>query len=64
MTPDGAPVYAESEAYPGAYIALCHSGVTLASFHAGPLSDALSRSNLQSDLAPFHHRRFNVSTNA
>lgn len=64
MTPDGAPVYAESEAYPGAFIALCHSGVTLASFHAGLLSDVLSRSSLGDDFVPFHHRRFNVSTNA
>ena len=64
MTPDGAPVYAESENCPGAFIALCHSGVTLASFHAGLLSDALSRSSLGDDFVPFHHRRFNVSTNA
>src|SRR5690606_12662807 len=49
MTPDGAPVYAESEAYPGAFIALCHSGVTLASFHAGLLFAVLSRSSLGDD---------------
>ena len=35
MTPDGHPVYASSVSHPGADIATCHSGVTLASFHAG-----------------------------
>jgi hypothetical protein len=35
MTPDGCPVYAGSVDQPGAWIALCHSGITLAAFHAG-----------------------------
>ena len=64
MTTDGSPVYAQSEALPGAFIALCHSGVTLASFHAGLFSQALGRAELGDDLTPFHHRRFNVSTTA
>lgn len=64
MTADGNPVYAESDSMPGAFVALCHSGVTLASFHAGLLSQALGRAELGNDLTPFHHRRFNVSTTA
>ncbi|MFM0365515.1 NAD(P)/FAD-dependent oxidoreductase [Paraburkholderia sediminicola] len=60
MTPDGAPVYASSPLYPGADIALCHSGVTLASFHAGPYARALAGGLLPNTLDVFHHDRFNV----
>lgn len=34
LTPDGYPVYQESTTCPGAFVASCHSGVTLASVHA------------------------------
>ncbi|MFC4278406.1 NAD(P)/FAD-dependent oxidoreductase [Achromobacter aloeverae] len=34
MTPDGAPIYQESPAFPGAFIATSHSGVSLAGAHA------------------------------
>lgn len=61
MTPDGVPVYAESAQYPGAWTALCHSGVTLASFHAGPLARALADGALPESLEIFHHERFDVS---
>ncbi|CAM4045565.1 NAD(P)/FAD-dependent oxidoreductase [Bordetella tumulicola] len=60
MTPDGCPVYAGAADYPGAWIALCHSGVTLASFHAGPLAHALAGGTLPTFLDVFHHERFNV----
>ncbi|MCD0503733.1 NAD(P)/FAD-dependent oxidoreductase [Bordetella petrii] len=60
MTPDGCPVYAGAADYPGAWIALCHSGVTLASFHAGPLAQALAGGALPTSLDVFHHERFNV----
>ncbi|MFC4276215.1 NAD(P)/FAD-dependent oxidoreductase [Achromobacter aloeverae] len=46
MTQDGCPVYAESATQPGAWTALCHSGVTLASFHAGPLAQAIDGGGL------------------
>jgi glycine/D-amino acid oxidase-like deaminating enzyme len=62
MTPDGCPVYAESAVYPGAWIALCHSGVTLASFHAGPLASCLRNAKLEPHLNFFHHERFDVSS--
>ncbi|AOB31487.1 nopaline dehydrogenase [Bordetella sp. H567] len=61
MTPDGRPVYAGSAQYPGAWTALCHSGVTLASFHAGPLARALEGGALPATLDAFHHERFDVS---
>lgn len=34
MTPDGFPIYQESESCPGAFVVTCHSGVTLAAQHA------------------------------
>lgn len=58
LTPDGCPVYAGSTSHCGAWIALCHSGVTLASFHAGPLARALAGGALPSFLDPLHYERF------
>lgn len=60
MTPDGLPVYARSTSHPGADIALCHSGVTLASFHAGLYAKALTEDVLPNSLRIFHHERFDV----
>ena len=34
MSPDGHPIYDESDIHPGAFVATCHSGVTLAAVHA------------------------------
>jgi glycine/D-amino acid oxidase-like deaminating enzyme len=34
MSPDGFPIYQQSEAQPGAFVVTCHSGVTLAANHA------------------------------
>lgn len=34
MSPDGYPIYQESESHPGAFVTTCHSGVTLAPNHA------------------------------
>ena len=61
LTPDGFPVYAESRTHPGAFVALCHSGVTLAAFHAGPLAQAIADGRLPPSLDVFNHRRFDVS---
>jgi glycine/D-amino acid oxidase-like deaminating enzyme len=41
MSPDGAPVYQRSDKYKGAFGVCCHSGVSLAAAHAGPLSSWL-----------------------
>ncbi len=63
LTPDGLPIYAQSTTCPGAWAATCHSGVTLAAMHAGPVARAIASSTVQlpSNLQPFHSRRFNVS---
>ncbi|MBM7323349.1 FAD-binding oxidoreductase [Agrobacterium sp. S2] len=45
LTPDGYPVYQASLSCPGAYAAVCHSGVTLAAAHAyviGPWMSGLT----------------------
>jgi glycine/D-amino acid oxidase-like deaminating enzyme len=64
MTPDGCPIYAESPDRPGAWIALCHSGITLAAFHAGPLAAAFAQARIPDALQIFHHGRFNVPQTA
>ena len=57
MTPDGCPAYAESPTHPGCFVAVCHSGVTLAAAHAGPLAEGVLGGDL-SDLAEMHPARF------
>jgi len=58
MTPDGFPAYAESTTHPGAFVAVCHSAVTLAAVHAGPLAAGILAGRLPDELAPLHPRRF------
>lgn len=60
MSPDGKPIYDASERYPGAYIANCHSGVTLAGAHASLLAPMIAAGALAPDLSPFSARRFDV----
>lgn len=60
MTPDGFPIYAQSPDHPGAFVALCHSGVTLAAFHALELAAAIVAGALPESLASFHQSRFDV----
>ncbi len=60
MTPDGFPIYAQSQDHPGAFVALCHSGVTLAAFHATELAAAIIAGSLPDNLTPFHQSRFDV----
>lgn len=60
MTPDSYPVYAQSPLHPGAFVTLCHSGVTLAAVHASIIAEAIISGELPSTLTPFHHRRFDV----
>lgn len=60
MTPDGYPAYAESETHPGAYVAVCHSGVTLAAVHAGPFAEGILAGRLPDLAAELHPRRFHV----
>jgi glycine/D-amino acid oxidase-like deaminating enzyme len=58
LTKDKCPVYEESAQYPGAFLATCHSGVTLAAVHATDLADAIHNSKLDGDIAGFHSGRF------
>lgn len=62
-TPDGLPIYQQSEKFPGAYVAMCHSGVTLASNHALIIADqiAAQKGNLADNA--FSAGRFHVQTN-
>jgi glycine/D-amino acid oxidase-like deaminating enzyme len=60
LTPDSYPVYAESQSHPGAFVAVCHSGVTLAAAHATLLADAIAAGRLPRCLHAFHQRRFDV----
>lgn len=60
MTPDGYPVYEASAEYPGAFVITCHSGVTLAPMHAGPVSDWIRGGAEPSALKAFKTDRFDV----
>lgn len=60
MPPDGLPIYDESERYPGAFTANCHSGVTLAGAHANLFAPMVASGRLDPMLAPFSARRFDV----
>ena len=61
MSPDGFPIYDQSERYPGAFAATCHSGVTLAGAHALALAPAIMRGALPEELAAFGAQRFGGS---
>lgn len=63
MTPDGHPIYAQSPDG-GAFVTLCHSGVTLAAAHALEIAPAIARGALPAALAPFHPDRFHVPNTA
>jgi len=58
MTPDTYPIYAQSQRHPGAYAAVCHSGVTLAAAHVLHLAAAIAEGALPDALAPMNAQRF------
>jgi glycine/D-amino acid oxidase-like deaminating enzyme len=61
MAPDGLPIYDQSERFPGAFTANCHSGVTLAGAHARLLAPMIAAGALDTDrLGDFSARRFDV----
>ncbi|ASW01623.1 FAD-dependent oxidoreductase [Paraburkholderia aromaticivorans] len=62
MTPDGLPVYEESAAQPGAFLAICHSGVTLAAAHADTIAPWIAGGARPAVIDPFVTARFNAST--
>ena len=60
MPPDGLPIYDESEHFPGAFTANCHSGVTLAAAHANAFAPMVAQGALDPMMAPFSAKRFDV----
>jgi glycine/D-amino acid oxidase-like deaminating enzyme len=58
MSPDGFPIYEQSERFPGAFAATCHSGVTLAGAHALALAPAILAGVLPDELSAFGSSRF------
>lgn len=60
MSPDGFPVYEQSRAVPGAFLATCHSGVTLAAAHALELAPLIAAGDLGPRLQPFTAERLHV----
>ncbi len=55
---DGFPIYEQSPTHPGAFVATCHSGVTLAAAHAFVLAPQIAAGTWSEDLAPFAAGRF------
>ena len=64
MAPDGLPIYEQSGEYPGAFVATCHSGVTLAAAHAMRYAQFVADGALPAELARFTNRRFDVQNAA
>lgn len=60
LTPDNGPVYEESATCPGAFVTICHSGVTLAAAHATDLAASIAAGRLADSLAAFQSTRFDV----
>ncbi len=60
MTPDGCPIYQQSPTHPGAFVAACHSGVTLCAAHAGPLAEGILAGALPAVVDAMHPERFHA----
>ncbi|HZR03303.1 MAG TPA: FAD-dependent oxidoreductase [Burkholderiales bacterium] len=61
MTPDGFPIYEQSTSVPEAFVATCHSGVTLAANHALVLPTFIAQGVLPAaTFDSFSTRRFRV----
>ena len=58
MSPDGLPVYQASASHPGAFVVTCHSGITLAPQHAGPLVEWIRGGVEPAPLQHFKAERF------
>lgn len=62
MSADGYPIYQASVECPGAYVVTCHSGITLAAQHAGPLAAWLRGGPQPPQIEGFKVERFDVQT--
>lgn len=58
MTPDGYPIYEQSRECPGAFAAVCHSGVTLAASHVLELAASIAGGCLPDMALPMCAERF------
>lgn len=58
MSPDGFPIYQESESQPGAFVTTCHSGVTLAPNHALAIAPWVLGGSRPADIEVFEGSRF------
>ncbi|MFM0016224.1 FAD-dependent oxidoreductase [Paraburkholderia sediminicola] len=63
LSPDGFPIYAQSQQHPGAFAATCHSGVTLAGAHAFDLAPQLALGELDARMQLFSPQRFAEGVN-
>jgi len=65
MPKDGFPIYEQSETHPGAFVACCHSGVTLAANHAFDIARMVKDGALEPELVgAFTAGRFAGDTGA
>ena len=63
MPKDGFPIYDQSETCPGAFVACCHSGVTLAPNHAFEIAPMIAAGALGLDkVGAFSAKRFHGAT--
>lgn len=60
MSPDGHPIYERSQAFPGASLVTCHSGVTLAAVHALVLAPWIAGDEQPDYVESFSAERFQV----
>jgi octopine oxidase subunit B len=60
LSPDAFPIYDQSATQPGAFVATCHSGVTLAAAHGFELAPRLAAGDLGADMKVFSAERFHV----
>jgi glycine/D-amino acid oxidase-like deaminating enzyme len=58
MTPDTLPFYEESRRHPGAFVANCHSGVTLAAAHCALVAPWVAGKDIPKNIGEFHANRF------
>jgi glycine/D-amino acid oxidase-like deaminating enzyme len=63
MSPDGFPIYQASSECPGAFVVTCHSGITLAPQHAGPLAGWIRGGLEPAPIRNFKAERFDVQKN-
>ncbi|CCD88368.1 Opine oxidase subunit B [Bradyrhizobium sp. ORS 285] len=62
MPKDGFPIYEQSQTHPGAFVACCHSGVTLAANHAFEIARMVKDGTLEPELVgAFTAKRFETT---